>query len=250
MTQRRRKLDLVVTALQLNYGPRAIRRAGPNEKTPSVPRNPTSFTELDTALGGGVPQGHITEISGATTSGKLTLAAKTIAGVHHVSPETLAAWIDIHATCDPDYLRRCGIDLDRLLVVRPEEAHQTADILRYLVESNSLAVLVCDWTEKAELGVFTTADKAALAGALTQLAARLPDTSTALIMLTEPVSASPALASAAAVRILIQRERWITRYGDVRGYEGRAEVVKNRFGPVGGSVPLRITFNGTVHNQE
>lgn len=230
--KRRRKLDALVAKLQLDYGPSAIRRAGRAERTPPVPRIPTSFPELDAALGGGLPQGRISEIAGTTTSGKLTLAAKTIAAAHRLDRDALAAWLDLPGSCDPDYLHRCGIALDRVLIVRPATDDDALAVVLQLVASRTLAVLVCDWTPTA--------------GALAQLNRQLTGSATAVIFLTESASASVALAHAAAVRIRLQREQWLTRHNDVRGYAGQAEIIKNRLGPAGARVPIRIEFNGTV----
>jgi len=242
---RRRKLDAVVAKLQLDHGPRAIRRAEPGEYTPRVPRLPTSFLELDAALDGGLPQGRISEISGATTSGKLTLAAKAVMSAHRLDREALAGWLDPQSTCDADYLYRCGVVLDRLLVVRPATVADTLAVLLHLVASRTLAVLVCDLTTP-DGGAFSRTDEAALAGALAQLNRQLTDTSTAVIFLTESAGTSAVLAHAAAIRIRLQREQWLMRHGDVRGYAGQVEVIKNRLGPAGARVPIRIEFNGTV----
>jgi hypothetical protein len=65
------------------------------------------------------------------------------------------------------------------------------------------------------------------------------------VFLTDPEQSSQALAHAAAVRLNIRRERWITRNKDVRGYEGQTELLKNRLGRTG-TARIRITFNGTV----
>jgi hypothetical protein len=48
------------------------------------------------------------------------------------------------------------------------------------------------------------------------------------------------------VRLHVVRERWLYRHGDVRGYEARVEVCKNRLGPAGHTVNIAIEFNGTV----
>ncbi len=114
-SHRRRKLDALVAQLQFEHGPRAIRRAEPGEHTPAVARIPTTFTELDALLDGGVPRGRISEVIGPMTSGKLTLAAKVISAAHR-ERDAVAAWIDTWRTCDADYMHRCGIDLSRLLV--------------------------------------------------------------------------------------------------------------------------------------
>ncbi len=243
-SQRHRKLDAVVARLQLAYGPRAIRRADPDEKTPPIARIATSFAELDAALDGGLPQGRITEISGPATSGKLTVAAKAIAMAHHLDADVLAAWIDPGYSCDPDYMHRCGVDLDRLLVVHPVNPEDALSIMLHLVESNALALLVVDWEPSLWDAEAAFVEQAA---ALARLSSMLPRTATALVFLSELRGQSRALGHAAAVRIILRRERWITRDdGDVRGYIGQAEIAKNRFGNSGVRATVRITFNGTV----
>jgi len=243
-SQRRRKLDAVVARLQMDYGPRAIRRAGPDEHAEVVGRIPTTFAELDRALGGGLPQGRITEIGGPATSGKLTLAAKAISAAHRADGDALAAWVDLSRTCDPDYLDRCGIALDRLLVVRPASLADALAVTLHLVGSNALAVLVFDrFGSNANRVRTAAAEEDAMFARLPQA---LFGTATAAVFLSEPAEPAPALAHAAAVRIAITRERWITRDADVRGYESRVEIVKNRLGTAGVQVAVRIVFNGTV----
>ena len=106
--RRQRKLDALVTRLQVQYGPRAISRAtAPPTPTP-IPHISTTFPELDAALGiGGLPRGRISQISGPVTSGKVTLAARVLSAAQR-EPEAMVAWLDLSRTCDPDYLHRCG----------------------------------------------------------------------------------------------------------------------------------------------
>ena len=251
---RQRKLDAVVARLQLQYGPRAIRTlasalradASAGEAAPDpapIPRLATTFPALDAALGGGLPAGRITELSGPATSGKVTLAAKTLAAAQQ-EPQALVAWLDLGRTCDPDYLHRCGLALDRLLVVRPAAAADALTIARHLVESRTLAALVCDGTAQLK-----DADQAAVAGALERLAVVVAQSATAVIFLTEPDAQSRTLAHVATVRLVLRRECWLTMGQDVRGYAGQVALVKHKLGRAGAVVPLRITFNGTVRGE-
>jgi recombination protein RecA len=246
MSTKRRKLDAVVARLQLEHGPKAIRRASPGEKTPTVRRIPTSFAELDAELGGGLPRGRVTEITGVATSGKVTLAAKVIASAQR-EREALAAWVDLNRNCDADYLHRCGVSLDRLLVVRPGGIVDALALILQLVETGAVSVLVLDLTAAAGDRAEDEARVPAEAFArLVTVTAQMP---TAVLCLTEPGAKRPALAHAAAVRLALRRERWLTRGKDVRGYEGQVEVVKNRLGRAGAIIPLRITINGTVRGE-
>jgi RecA/RadA recombinase len=244
-SQRRRKLDALVTQLQFEHGPRAIRRAEPGERTPAIARIPTTFAELDALLDGGLPRGRISEVVGPATSGKLTLAAKVIAAAQR-DRDAVAAWIDTWRTCDPDYMHRCGVDLSQLLVTRPAGLSNALGMCLHLVESRSLAVLVVDTLPFTHASLASgSGSEGTLAGALSRLATLLAENQTAVVFLTNPGQSSRALAHAAAVRLNIRRESWITRKGDVRGYEGQTELLKNRLGRLG-TANIRITFNGTV----
>jgi hypothetical protein len=241
-SRRQRKLDLVVAGLQLQYGPQAVRRAM-ERSTDAIPCIPTTFPELDVALApngvrhGGLPRGRISEIVGPATSGKVTLAAKVLASAQR-DRDALVAWLDLDHTCDPDYLNRCGLNLDRLLIVHPQSGADALAIALHLVESNTLAALVFSLLPEENPGL--------AAGVLERLATVVTQTRTAVLFLMEPPAQSRTLAHVAAVRLAIRRERWITQDGDVRGYEGAVEILKHRLGRAGALVPIRITFNGTV----
>jgi len=237
-SDRQRKLDAVVARLQLQYGPRAVHKAAPAPEP--IAHLSTTFPDLDTVLGGGLPRGRITEILGPATSGKVTLAAKTLSTAHG-ERDALVAWLDLPRTCDPDYLHRCGLDLDRLLIVRPRDAADALAITLHLVESHTLAALVFDGT--ADLA---QTDPALVAGSLERLAALVTQTQTAVIFLTEPHAQSKTLAHVATVRLALRREQWLMRGNDVRGYAGQVEILKHKLGKAGAVVPLRIIFNGTV----
>lgn len=248
MSSRYRKLEAVVNRLQLQHGVHAIRRASISEAEAPTPCLSTAFSALDAALAdahgkgekGGVPRGRITEIVGPATSGKVTLAAKVLVAAHR-ERNALAAWLDPSRTCDPDYLHRCGVDLDRLLIVRPEERSDALLIALHLIESHTLSALVFD-------GCFDTGEGSAgeTTGALERLATVVARTMTAVLFLNEPTAQHQTLAHVATLRLAISRERWLIQQEDVRGYEGHVTVLKNKLGRAGVVVPIRITFNGTV----
>jgi hypothetical protein len=48
------------------------------------------------------------------------------------------------------------------------------------------------------------------------------------------------------MRLALEREKWIRRHGDVRGYHASVTTLKNRLAPPAGPVQIEITFNGTV----
>lgn len=231
---RQRKLDAVAALQQRRYRPRALGKAAPTAEPLRL--LPTTFPELDAALGGGVPRGRITELSGQPTSGKATLAARLLASAQ-ADRDALGAWLDLGCTCDPDYLHRCGLDLDRLLVVRPRDPADALAIALHLVQSQALAALVFD-----SVTGLAEADEGTVAAALAHLVVVVTRTETAVIFLSEPRAASRSLAHAAAVRLDLHREEWLARGADVLGYTARADIVKHKLGRPPASVTICIAL--------
>ena len=248
--RRQRQLDMTVTALQQRFGPRALRRGKPlrSSSADATPHIPTGFPSLDRALAiGGLPQGRICELLGPPTSGKTTLALKFLEQAQRQKDSGQVAYVDQALCFDPDYAHRCGLDLSRLLVGTTHDLPEALATTEALARSGSLTALVFDaldffWTEPRSAALLTAT--------LNRLPPFLARSGTTLLVLHEaPDLHSPALsalAHTAAVRLLLTRERWLRRGGDVRGYQARVEVLKNRYGPAGRAVQIAIELNGTL----
>src|SRR6185436_9737731 len=78
---------------------------------------PTGSARLDALLGGGWPRGRIVEVAGSWSSGKTSLLFASMAEV--TRRRQLCAWIDARGELYPPSAAALGVDLDRLLVVRP-----------------------------------------------------------------------------------------------------------------------------------
>jgi hypothetical protein len=101
---RARKLDVTLTT------------TAPWSGTPVDRLAPTGCIDLDAALGGGVRRGHLSEVVGACSSGRSTVAAQMLAAA--TSRGEAAAFIDACDTFDPSSADAHGVDLARLLWVR------------------------------------------------------------------------------------------------------------------------------------
>ena len=256
---RKRKLEATVARIHARFGPGSLTRGRPPAilNAPlAIPHIPTGFADLDRALRmGGLPKGKICEIVGLPTSGKTTLALKFL--VQAQAGGAQVAYIDQARFFDADYAHRCGLDLSRLLVGAPYGLTEALATTEALVRSESLAAVVLDAMDDLVSDPYAASR---LSACLRRLSAPLARSGTVLLFLhptaevdsapgTGPASAVDAawMAHHAAVRLCIVRERWLERHGDVRGYEARVEVLKNRWGPAGRTVTLTIEFNGTVH---
>lgn len=81
---------------------------------------PCGIEGVDTVLrGGGFPRGALSELSGGLASGKTAVALSLVASL---GEEELAAWIDGRGELYPPAAATRGVDLARLLVVRPPPA--------------------------------------------------------------------------------------------------------------------------------
>jgi len=76
----------------------------------------TGILIVDELLNGGLPLGAITEIVGAESSGRTSLALSFLARM--TQAEKICAWIDVSDSLDPESAAAAGVDMLRLLWVR------------------------------------------------------------------------------------------------------------------------------------
>jgi len=79
---------------------------------------PTAIEPLDRLLVGGLPRGSLIEMIGRNTSGRFSLVLSTLAAT--TASGEVAALIDLGDSLDPENASRLGVDLDRLLWLRPK----------------------------------------------------------------------------------------------------------------------------------
>jgi recombination protein RecA len=103
----------------------------------------TGSLALDLAIGvGGVPRGRLTEIYGPDGAGKTTLALSVIAQAQQAGGT--ACFIDTEHALDLGWAATVGVDVERLVLCRPEHGEQALEVAAVLVGSGSLDVLVID----------------------------------------------------------------------------------------------------------
>jgi recombination protein RecA len=76
----------------------------------------TGIEPLDCLLGGGVPVGALTELTGAECTGRTSIALSFLARV--TQSNRVCAWVDVSDNLDPASAAAAGVDLSRLLWVR------------------------------------------------------------------------------------------------------------------------------------
>ena len=250
---KRKRLNLVVRKIQHRFGPKAVQRGVP--ASGQVSHIPTGFADLDKALDGirGIPRGRLTEILSVRTAGAATLTLKVMATAQ--AEGTLATYLDLGATFDPDYAVRCQVQFSRsqFLLVNPDTTVEALEIAQTLIARHSTGVLVFDAVSPR---LSAGEDVPRIEALLRQVPQALAGSNCALIVLT-PVDTPKAKAKVyppgfaalpyyASLRLLLRKERWLLKHNDIRGYESRAVVLNNKFGKSGRSARIAITFNGVA----
>jgi hypothetical protein len=91
---------------------------------------PTAVPALDRLLSGGLPRGGLVEISGRRSCGRFSIGIAALAATTSIGEG--AALVDVGSHLDPQAAEEAGVDLARLLWVRPakrKEAVASAEML-------------------------------------------------------------------------------------------------------------------------
>ena len=200
----------------------------------------TGFVELDAILGpGGLPRDAGVALRGAGSSGRTTLALRTVAEAQAAG--SVVAWVDLARTFDPVEAVARGVRLEWLVVVTPETLDEGLAISGALLTGRSVDVLLLDLPGRLDPN-----DRSArVADRLHRLAALARRAGTLLIVLEPPGREHPlstAVAEATGLRLELTRRSWIRLGRDVVGQQTEAVVARNRFGPPGRRATLRILY--------
>jgi recombination protein RecA len=115
-------------------------------KIPKVPLIcSTGSFDLDRAIGiGGFPLGRIIEIGGQESSSKSTLTLINIAEIQ--TKGMLCAYIDAEQSFDPSWAMKMGVNVDELLITRPDCAEDAVEELYAIIDSGVVSYVVVDST--------------------------------------------------------------------------------------------------------
>ena len=110
----------MAASAQLEQLQTLLRRQGLGSSLPksvtAYPPAPTGLADLDALIGGGLPRGEISEITGETSSGGTSVILSLLAEA--TARGEVAAYVDVSDCLDPLSAAAAGVDLERLLWVR------------------------------------------------------------------------------------------------------------------------------------
>lgn len=224
------------------------------EKVPkvNVETISTGSPSLDFALGvGGLPRGRIIEIFGPESSGKTTLALSVAAQAQKQNGNV--AFIDTEHALDPEYAKRIGVNIEKLVLSQPDSGEDALNIAEKLTRSSlfdliiidSVAALVPRAELEGEVGdQFIGLQARMMSQALRKLTGIISKTRTVLIFINqtramiggmipgqETTPGGKALKFYASVRIELKRVAQIKKGEEIIGNRVKARIVKNKTAP-------------------
>lgn len=250
--EKEKALAAAMSQIDRKYGKGSIMKMGEANSRLSIDIIPTGAIGLDIALGiGGIPRGRVIEIYGPESSGKTTLAQHIVAEAQKLGG--VAAFIDAEHAFDPIYARRCGVDVDNLLVSQPDFGEQALEICEMLVRSNAVDVIIIDSVAalvpraeiEGDMGDSLPGLQARLMSqALRKLSGAISKSRVAVVFLNqlrmkigvmfgspETTTGGQALKFYASVRMDIRRIETLKSGQEAIGSRARVKIVKNKVAP-------------------
>src|SRR5579872_368638 len=199
---------------------------------------PIGIAAVDRALAPiGIPRGRLTELWGSASCGKTTLAyalmrTRTVAG-------DLVGYVDPDRSLFAPAAHAAGIDLSRVIVVRPRNPQALLRAVDALVRGGACSLVVVDANSATALHTHHCA----------RLVAQAEKTGTALVVLSQGRNA--ALASFATLRLCGAALAPLWQRGDdggaqLLGYEIELEISKARTVAPGKRMAFRVTLPAVV----
>jgi hypothetical protein len=184
-------------AARVRSGAELLRHTANTERTSILP---TTLEPLDTLLGGGLPRGRLVELAARRASGRFSIVLSTLASA--TSMGEAAALIDLGDHFDPQLAEANGIDLRRLLWIRPHNVKE-AVMSAEMITSTGFQLVIID------VGLHPLRGKRAPDAAWVRLA-RTAETCGTAMLVSSPYPLT-GTASEAVLKGTVARSRWLGR---------------------------------------
>jgi hypothetical protein len=222
-----KNIDEIIGKLQEKWGYQAVQSAR-HLSLAETKTYSSGFLALD-ALIGGIPRSSVTELVGRPSSGMTTLVYHSLALAQKQSANIVV--IDSLSNLDMNAATAFGLNLEKLVLVEVEELRLLLNLLPELLKSGVVHYLLLNLVGLRQSTL-----------ALRPLMTVLSQSDCALCLLL-PKSARTDIA---ALRLSIQRKRWLKQGKDIIGCLSSVRVEKQRSGKAGRECLLLLPFEDEI----
>lgn len=124
-----KKADELMKQINATFGANTVQKA--SDPYYKVTYLPTGIAPIDDLLQGGIPYGRFVEFFGDYSTLKSYVGYKAIAQCQKKGE--LAALIDTEHSFDPEWATQCGVDVEALIIRRPETGEEAMDVAEILI---------------------------------------------------------------------------------------------------------------------
>lgn len=115
-------------------------------KFSEVEKVPFSSFRLNYMTYGGIPVGRLVEFSGADGSGKTTTALDLVGNIQRKYPKKRVFFVDIEGTFDSVWARKLGVDIENIILYRPDsqDAEEVFQTILDIMNTGDISLCVLD----------------------------------------------------------------------------------------------------------
>jgi recombination protein RecA len=141
--KKKQTLEELVAELNKELKLDSVQVVGSSKVVP-MPRLSTGSLTYDICTGGGWAVARHNHISGIQSSGKSTVSLLTVQEFQRTDDERATLIVDSEYSFDKAYAQKLGVDLNKVIIIQPDDLTEGYDVLMGLLKRNAIGLFIVD----------------------------------------------------------------------------------------------------------